>query len=520
MENSVSEQPRSVTPVIHELKANGGEWTLYPKMEDRSQYAIESGSTIVIPDLNANPLFLIHSLLRHNIIRLKSNVIPQLGKQVDEQAQFKILAAMQNSEYSVSKQANFLIQNNGYFGLKPLQHIIESFKEIIPKYQNRFMMDYNIFSSIIANIEFIEPTNIAGITLIGDELCDRVGDDIRVLLLLQALDVIGKKKNIKLNFIFSNHTYSFFNNFFMIQEALEQDLNPLKCQKIWDMLRQQYGYQQRALISSQMSMINMCFQISIIGLTYPNFAQGMFDRISLIIEKNYIPNLNLIQFYKDQSQKNIVLTHAPLVWSTDKSLPANVNLIGFINEFNTLCLEYNENLDSSQYQPFPLIDTNARIQDIFLNLNRSMRNVHMFKYLVRHFNLLYDFVFNRKLQTSPFPYGIINVHGHNSQLMMNANYCCIDSQYGKVDGITRTNDPVKNNLRLCFFKLSKPEGEFLLNGEPPTSSTSSTSSLGFNSYFSPARTKRAQADPRSKRPHAGVETGDDRCNKATRYGGN
>ena len=80
MENSISEQPRSVTPVIHELTAVGGEWTTYPKIEDRSKYAIEPGSTIVIPDLNANPLFLIHSLLRHNIIKLNSNFIPQFGK--------------------------------------------------------------------------------------------------------------------------------------------------------------------------------------------------------------------------------------------------------------------------------------------------------------------------------------------------------------------------------------------------------------------------------------------------------
>ena len=101
---------------------------------------------------------------------------------------------------------------------------------------------------------------------------------------------------------------------------------------------------------------------------------------------------------------------------TDESLPENVNPIGFINGYNTLCEKHNENVmfklsEQAKYQPFPLIDTNARIQDIFLNLNRSMRNVHMFKYLVRHFNLLYNFVFNRNLQTSPFPYGIINVHG-------------------------------------------------------------------------------------------------------------
>ena len=112
----------------------------------------------------------------------------------NEQEQFDVLAKMQNNDYSVSKQSSFFIQEKDYYALKPLDQILHSCEKIIPNYQKQFIMDYNIFSSIIANIEFIEPTNIAGITLIGDELCDRVGDDIRVLLLLQALDVIGKKK--------------------------------------------------------------------------------------------------------------------------------------------------------------------------------------------------------------------------------------------------------------------------------------------------------------------------------------
>ena len=75
-------------------------WAVYPKKSERSTYEISPDSHLVIPDLNANYVFLVHCLLRHDIIEIKEGRIPYKGEiyTSNEEQQFNTLAHIQQYE--------------------------------------------------------------------------------------------------------------------------------------------------------------------------------------------------------------------------------------------------------------------------------------------------------------------------------------------------------------------------------------------------------------------------------------
>ncbi len=464
-------------------------WAVYPKESERSTYMISPDSHLVIPDLNANYVFLVHCLLRHDLIEIKKGTIPYNGKnyECNEEDQFKMLARIQENEQN---NLNLMIgdklnpslfqsvgEKNGraLFQLKDFKQITQDMD--VKKGQDlssSFMCNFDTVRAIFQNITF-KKGKIKGLKLIGDELCDRIGDDIKVLFLLDRLNFLCKANKIDLSFVFSNHTLTFFQKYLNTKNLLLNYNVQYSSIGYWNANGQHMGVQDERFFVTQSSYLLMCFQLGIIG-TFGHTTSFLEDSIDRIIRSSYVPNISIMELYADELKRKILISHAPIRWSHHESTKASnnddISLRNFLWEYNEYAKAFNlrvQNLNPMEQlseKLLPIIDLSKSLQSICCDLNRVFRDYDSLSHLVLQFPSLESFVFDRALQTSPFPGEVINLFGHNGVLTRNNDfYCCIDSVFAKVSSLDFLNklEPAQRNLRVAFLRLKNDSLDINLN---------------------------------------------------------
>ena len=202
-----------------------------------------------------------------------------------------------------------------------LRTIFENAENLTPQQADRFE---NI---LLEHLMLV--TNPSMVTFIGDMLCDRQGNDLLMLSLINAID----KKNIPFKIIWSNHDLLFFKSFF--DRDNENSLNELD--------KNLYFYK----------------SLERLGVYY-NLSQVDEDNLEDKLNEYtgiYLKHLVLFDYRKDLE---LFITHAPV----DKAL--------FQNLFNKMQAVFSDSKNTEQNTP--KITKESSLEDIFnefQNLNKK-----------------------------------------------------------------------------------------------------------------------------------------------------
>ena len=173
------------------------------------------------------------------------------------------------------------------------------------------------------------------------------------------------------------------------------------------------------------------------------------------------------------------------------------NIINSPKIFFNLRIQNLNPMEQLSEKPFPIIDLSKSLQSICCDLNRVFRDYDSFSNLVLRFSSLESFVYDRALQTSPFPgEDKINLFGHNGLLTENNDfYCCIDSVFAKVSSLKFLNklEPAQRNLRVAFLRLKKNDSLDINLNEQSAKNPENPFKMG----FSPLKSTKRKAEEQS-----------------------
>ncbi|MAH61734.1 MAG: hypothetical protein CMF42_05565 [Legionellales bacterium] len=404
--------PESDQPLLY-IGANlGGEWRQYPDANIRGEFPPEENSTLVFPDLNANPTYLIYWLLRHDVIEICPD--ETLG---DEKAQFELLMAIQDDD---PLEIDFYESIDELLTLKSIDDIFalkseEEWNVLAIKLIQRM----NQYQKILNGIRLKSPKHIVAIKFIGDELQDRMGDDIKVIMLLTRLSNI----NLQCDHLLSNHTLGFIEEFFQMVDQVKSCEGHYKgC--FWDTFKNRLGAQSELFFSTTRSYQVACLTFEILNHYRPEVCKSALARFHRQVIEHLFPKLALIQLAQTTQGQSIIFTHAPLVltaadtYDTDQD---TFNKQGI--DFETFCDTYNQYIgilsqNSSDWSSDDCVDLEDDLGVIAEKINDKIRDPDRFYELLSHdqtqHHILFRHCYNRFLQHAPFPHGCKNIFGHDT----------------------------------------------------------------------------------------------------------
>lgn len=411
--------PETDQPLLY-IGANlGGEWRQYPDSNVRGEFPVEENSTLVFPDLNANPNYLIYWLLRHDVIEICPD--ETLG---DEKAQFELLIAIQDDD---PLESDFYQPIDELLELKSIDDIfaMKSDQEW-NTLAEKLIKQLNQYQKILNGIRLKSPKNIIAIKFIGDELQDRMGDDIKVIMLLTRLANI----NLQCDHLLSNHTLGFIEEFFqMVDQVKSCESHFQGC--FWDTLKNRLGAQSELLFSTTRSYQVMCLTFEVLNHYKPSLCQQALARFHRQVIEHLFPKLSLIQLYQTQDGQPIVFTHAPLIltavdtYDTDQDTFYKQGI-----DFETFCDTYNQYIEylSQKYSDWSsddCIDLESDLGAIGEKINDKIRDPDRFYELLSYdhtqHQILFRHCYNRFLQHAPFPQGCKNIFGHDASQPLSIN---------------------------------------------------------------------------------------------------
>lgn len=485
-------------PTVLRKEQLPGSWGTYPKPGTRSQQTMMSNSTIVLADMNANVCYAIHQLLRYNVIQFKQDL--EYGREVvssmynayehetdsakkthikshmiseallcetidqselerlfdedndqfrtiyegvcsSEHFQFLMLLYIQqqNSVYKFEDIDYFHEQPQGAakdeYQLKKVEDVLSRFtiddaEQIIDNIRNMYRL--------ISNIELKPDSAIQHILSIGDELHDRIGDDLMVLIFLNHLLAIDPQ----FKSILSNHTLAFIECFDRVQSKI--DFNGVSPGVYWDTDREDLGVQTLPFFRTSKSFHEFCLKMEIILKYLP----AEFNHYNQIIKRcvhTYLQRVSLAEVVMVDAQP-MLISHAPMIMS-ESDIPISkdhFNQKGI--SFEKFCNCYNFYLKYMRTKPekyslfkdTPLLDLKDSIQINIQRINLVISDPRRFPYLLgldsANHNMLSLFVGNREDQQNPFPGAFKNLHGHNPTLFVGSHVVCIESANAQIQG--------------------------------------------------------------------------------------
>ncbi|MAH61733.1 MAG: hypothetical protein CMF42_05560 [Legionellales bacterium] len=474
-----------------------GSWMNYPIQADRSQQTMLPNSTIILADMNANVCHAIHQLLRYNVIQIKEDLEfgratvasmyseyndksndsarkSEIRSQMIDEAlllgtidrtELERLFDEENDQFKAiyertcsSEHFQFLMlldiqQRNGVYQLDTNQDLndfyerpagasneeyqLKKIEDIIGHFSesdaDQIIENVGQMYRIISNIELKTECPTQHVLSIGDELHDRMGDDLMVLIFLNRLIEIDPQ----FKSILSNHTLAFIECFFKIQS--KSDIQP---GVYWDTDREDLGVQTLPYFQTSKSFHELCLKMEILLAYSPEDFETYHQTITQCV-KTYLKRVSLAEVVMVDHQP-MLISHAPMVMS-ESDIPINKDYFDQTGiSFEKFCQRYNQYLTYMKGKPekyllfkdTPELNLKDSVQTNVEKINCVISDPQRLLYLLSldtaNHNILSLFVGNRNDQQRPFPGSFKNLHGHNPALFVGEHVVCIESANAQI----------------------------------------------------------------------------------------